>query len=74
MGSSFRPCLVNDLFGDPALYVRLPWARRALLFDLGDLEVPVESELASRQVSLQYVTHGGSEQHSTSVVNPVQRE
>jgi ribonuclease Z len=37
MGSSFRPYLVNDLFGDPALYVRLPWARRALLFDLGDL-------------------------------------
>ena len=37
MGSSFRPFLVNDLFGDPALYVGLPWARRALLFDLGDL-------------------------------------
>lgn len=37
MGSSFRPFLVNDLFGDPALYVALPWARRALLFDLGDL-------------------------------------
>jgi len=37
MASSFRPFLVNDLFGDPALYVGLPWARRALLFDLGDL-------------------------------------
>lgn len=37
MVSSFRPFLVNDLFGDPALYVRLPWERRALLFDLGDL-------------------------------------
>ena len=37
MVSSFRPILVNDLFGDPALYVRLPWERRALLFDLGDI-------------------------------------
>jgi ribonuclease Z len=37
MVSSFRAFLVNDLFGDPALYVRLPWERRALLFDLGDI-------------------------------------
>ena len=34
MASSFRAFLVNDLFGDPALYVSLPWERRALLFDL----------------------------------------
>ena len=37
MASSFRAFLVNDLFGDPALYVGLPWERRALLFDLGDI-------------------------------------
>jgi ribonuclease Z len=37
MVSSFRAHLVNDLFGDPALYVALPWERRALLFDLGDV-------------------------------------
>jgi ribonuclease Z len=37
MASSFRAFLVNDLFGDPALYVALPWERRALLFDLGDV-------------------------------------
>ncbi len=37
MGNSFRPFLVNDLFGDPALYVALAWERRALLFDLGEL-------------------------------------
>jgi ribonuclease Z len=37
MASSFRSFLVNDLFGDPALYVSLAWERRALLFDLGDL-------------------------------------
>lgn len=37
MASSFQSFLVNDLFGDPALYVGLPWERRALLFDLGDV-------------------------------------
>jgi ribonuclease Z len=37
MASSFRAFLVNDLFGDPALYVALPWERRALLFDLGEI-------------------------------------
>lgn len=37
MASSFRAFLVNDLFGDPALYVALPWERRALLFDLGEV-------------------------------------
>jgi ribonuclease Z len=37
MASSFRPFLVNDLFGDPVLYVGLPWERRAFLFDLGDV-------------------------------------
>lgn len=37
MASSFHAFLVNDLFGDPALYVALPWERRALLFDLGDI-------------------------------------
>ncbi len=37
MGNSFRPFLVNDLFGDPALYVALAWERRGLLFDLGDV-------------------------------------
>jgi ribonuclease Z len=37
MASSFRSFLVNDLFGDPAVYVALPWERRALLFDLGDI-------------------------------------
>ena len=37
MASSFRSFLVNDLFGDPVLYVGIPWERRALLFDLGDV-------------------------------------
>lgn len=29
--------MVNDPFGDPALYVEVLWERRALLFDLGDI-------------------------------------
>lgn len=32
-----HPFLVNDPFGDPSVYVALKFARRGLLFDLGDL-------------------------------------
>src|SRR5881628_899955 len=35
MTPSFSSYLVNDPFGDPGLYVEIKWARRALLFDLG---------------------------------------
>ncbi|TLY27908.1 MAG: ribonuclease Z [Nitrospirae bacterium] len=35
MTPSFSTYLVNDPFGDPGLYVEVKWARRALLFDLG---------------------------------------
>ena len=35
MTPSFSSHLVNDPFGDPGLYVEVKWARRALLFDLG---------------------------------------
>ncbi len=35
MNPSFSSFLVNDVFGDPGLYVEVRWSRRALLFDLG---------------------------------------
>ena len=37
MKPTFQMQLVNGPWGDPALYVRIRWARRALLFDLGSI-------------------------------------
>lgn len=45
MRSTFRPHLVNDFFGDPALYVRIAHQGQALLFDCGELK-----ELSSREL------------------------
>ncbi len=36
MTPTFSPFLVNDVFGDPGLFIGIRWSRRALLFDLGD--------------------------------------
>jgi len=35
MNPSFSCYLVNDVFGDPGVYVEIRWSKRALLFDLG---------------------------------------
>ncbi len=55
MASSFRAFLVNDLFGDPALYVGLQWERRALLFDLGDISTLSAGRLL--RISDVFVSH-----------------
>jgi ribonuclease Z len=55
MPGLFDAFLVNDVFGDPALYVDLREQRRALLFDLGDV-----SRLPPRRLlrlSHVFVTH-----------------
>jgi ribonuclease Z len=35
MNPSFSSYLINDVFGDPGIYVEIRWSNRALLFDLG---------------------------------------
>ena len=45
MAAGFRPRLVNDAFGDPALFVPFASRRRALLFDPGDLSPLVSPDL-----------------------------
>src|SRR5262245_11291022 len=38
MTPSFSSYLVNDVFGDPGVYVEVRWSKRAILFDLGQNE------------------------------------
>ncbi|MCZ7626358.1 MAG: ribonuclease Z [Candidatus Methylomirabilota bacterium] len=45
MTNLFQPRLLHGVFGDPGLYVRLRWERRALLLDLGDLTAQPPGEL-----------------------------
>jgi ribonuclease Z len=39
MNPSFSSYLVNDVFGDPGVYVEVRWSKRALLFDLGQNDI-----------------------------------
>jgi ribonuclease Z len=53
--SQFVPRLVNDVFGDPGLFVDLRDQRRALLFDLGDISSMRPGELL--RLSDVFVSH-----------------
>ncbi len=51
----FHPRLINDVFGDPVVYVEFLFDKRALLFDLGDLH-PLPSRKVLRVTDV-FVSH-----------------
>jgi ribonuclease Z len=55
MRQLLHPSLVNDVFGDPVLYVDFEDERRALLFDLGDITALPPRKLL--RVSHVFVSH-----------------
>jgi len=55
MRPSFHPRLINDPFSDPGLYIPFLFEKRALLFDLGELNSLTPKELL--KIDHVFVTH-----------------
>jgi ribonuclease Z len=51
----FHARLLNDYFGDPCLFIRILYEKRALLFDLGTIHSLKPSEL--HKITDVFVTH-----------------
>jgi ribonuclease Z len=55
MKPGFDHRLVNGPFEDPCLYVRIPWEKRAILFDLGEIHNLSQAEI--HKITDVFVTH-----------------
>jgi ribonuclease Z len=55
MRPSFLPRLINDPFSDPGLFIPFLFEKRALIFDLGDLQALSSKDLL--KISHAFVTH-----------------
>jgi ribonuclease Z len=55
MKPGFDHRLVNGRFEDPCLYVRIPWEKRAVLFDLGEIHNLGQTEI--HKITDVFVTH-----------------
>ncbi len=55
MKPGFNHRLVNGRFEDPCLYVSIPWEKRAILFDLGDIHNLSQTEI--HKITDVFVTH-----------------
>lgn len=55
MRPAFKPILINDAFSDPGLFIPLCFQKRALLFDLGEIQALTAKDLL--KISHVFVTH-----------------